>query len=273
VSFFLSPNHVENDGLKAWLWRLPVPTTGQMELISTSLTATRRSENVVPSLVSEIWMVQIDAHIFSNRNKDWRIRFPTVRKQSPGNKISCDANSLNQTVLCLTFPLPLLFLLGLSYILPSLFTYTYFFLHSFLTFTFWYSGTYECDSRWGLDSWLDLLTTLTHDSELQAITAPSLISTICKSPLHPLSLFQSVVSSLAVSLQRLLTVMILQHPRLSPLWTAAPFQLPPFFRLQYRTHSVAPIFFLITPRQDQVGNTVSKSTSIVACISVAAGTC
>jgi hypothetical protein len=40
---------------------------------------------------------------------------------------------------------------------------------------------------------MDLLTTYTHDSELQAITAPPLISTICKSPQHTLSLFQSAV--------------------------------------------------------------------------------
>jgi hypothetical protein len=34
---------------------------------------------------------------------------------------------------------------------------------------------------------MDLLTTYAHDSELQAITAPPLISTIHKSPQHPLS--------------------------------------------------------------------------------------
>jgi hypothetical protein len=36
---------------------------------------------------------------------------------------------------------------------------------------------------------MDLLTTYTHDSELQVITALSLISTLYKSPQHPLSLF------------------------------------------------------------------------------------
>jgi hypothetical protein len=46
-----------------------------------------------------------------------------------------------------------------------------------------------CDYRQGSDSWLDLLTTYTHDMELQAITAPLLISIIHKSPQHPLSLF------------------------------------------------------------------------------------
>jgi hypothetical protein len=41
------------------------------------------------------------------------------------NKISCEADSLNQTVLYLTFPLSLLFLLGLSYIFPSLLFHSY----------------------------------------------------------------------------------------------------------------------------------------------------
>jgi hypothetical protein len=57
---------------------------------------------------------------------------------------------------------------------------------------------------------MDLLTTYTYDSELQAITAPPLISTIHKSQQHPLSLFQPAVSSPAVPWQRLLTVDILQ---------------------------------------------------------------
>jgi hypothetical protein len=33
---------------------------------------------------------------------------------------------------------------------------------------------FECDYRWGLDWWMDLLTTYTHDLELQAITVPLL---------------------------------------------------------------------------------------------------
>jgi hypothetical protein len=40
---------------------------------------------------------------------------------------------------------------------------------------------------------LDLLTTLAHESETQAITAPSLISAIHKSPQYSLSLFQPAV--------------------------------------------------------------------------------
>jgi hypothetical protein len=57
---------------------------------------------------------------------------------------------------------------------------------------------------------MDLLTTYIHDSKLHAITAPSLISTIHKSPQHPLSLFQPAVSPIAVPWQRLLTVDIFQ---------------------------------------------------------------
>jgi hypothetical protein len=45
-------------------------------------------------------------------------------------------------------------------------------------------------------------------------------------------------------------------------------------RLPNRTDVVAPVVFLITSLQtDQVENTVSKSTCIVACISVASGMC
>jgi hypothetical protein len=58
--------------------------------------------------------------------------------------------------------------------------------------------TYMGDTRRGLGWILDLLTTYTQDSELQALTAPPLISTIHTSPQHPLSLFQPAVSLLAV---------------------------------------------------------------------------
>jgi hypothetical protein len=48
-----------------------------------------------------------------------------------------------------------------------------------------------CNCRWGLDWWFDLLTIYTLDSELQAITALPLNSTIHKSPQHPLNLFSA----------------------------------------------------------------------------------
>jgi hypothetical protein len=40
---------------------------------------------------------------------------------------------------------------------------------------------------------MDSLTAYTHDSELQSVTAPPLISTLYKSPQHPLSLCQPAV--------------------------------------------------------------------------------
>jgi hypothetical protein len=52
----------------------------------------------------------------------------------------------------------------------------------------WILSWFICDYRWDLEWWLDLLTTYTQDSKLQAITAPPLISTIHKSQ-HLLTLF------------------------------------------------------------------------------------
>jgi hypothetical protein len=74
-----------------------------------------------------------------------------------------------------------------------------------------YIVTCRGDYRRGMHWWMDLLATDTHDSDLQVITAPPLISTIHKSPQHPLSLFESAVSSPAVPWQRLIIVEILQH--------------------------------------------------------------
>jgi hypothetical protein len=56
---------------------------------------------------------------------------------------------------------------------------------------------------WDLDWWMNLLTTYTHNLELQAITAPPLISTIHKSPQH-------LLCSPAIPWQWLLTMEILQ---------------------------------------------------------------
>jgi hypothetical protein len=43
--------------------------------------------------------------------------------------------------------------------------------------------------------------------------------------------------------------------------------------LPYRIDLVALIVFLTTPLTNRVGTTVSNSTSIVACVTIAAGTC
>jgi hypothetical protein len=66
-----------------------------------------------------------------------------------------------------------------------------------------------CDYRRAIDWWMYLLTTYTHYSELQVLTALSLISTIHKS----LALAKSSQFSLDVSSQQLLTAEVLQlHP-------------------------------------------------------------
>jgi hypothetical protein len=91
---------------------------------------------------------------------------------------------------------------------------------------------------------MDLLTTYTHDSELQALAAPSPISTIHK-PQHPLSLPQSAVSSPAVPWQRLLTEKIFQLHTLK-------FSL---HTLRYRAHLFAPFVFKITTRHGPRRNT------------------
>jgi hypothetical protein len=48
---------------------------------------------------------------------------------------------------------------------------------------------FTCGYRQGMDWWIDLLTTYTHHSELQVITALSLISTLYKSPTEPTNPF------------------------------------------------------------------------------------
>jgi hypothetical protein len=68
------------------------------------------------------------------------------------------------------------------------------------------------DCKRGLDWWIDLLISLPHNSELQVITVPSIISAIHKSLLQTLSLLQLAVSKVVVSWQWLLTVEILQLP-------------------------------------------------------------
>jgi hypothetical protein len=57
-----------------------------------------------------------------------------------------------------------------------------------------------CDCRQGEKWWMDLLTTYTHNSELEVITALSLISALYKSPQHPLSLFPASYILISCSL-------------------------------------------------------------------------
>jgi hypothetical protein len=110
---------------------------------------------------------------------------------------------------------------------------------------------------------MGLLPTYTHDSELQAVTAPPLISTIHISPQHPPSLFQPAVPSPAVPWQRLLKVEILQLD-------AFRFY---FQSLLYITELIAPAVLVITFRHGpHTKRIVFYSNSVFACIFVAAGT-
>jgi hypothetical protein len=108
------------------------------------------------------------------------------------------------------------------------------------------------DYRRGLNWWMDLLTTYTHDSEVQAITAL---------PQHTLNLFRPAVSSPTVPWQQLLTV-----------------EIPQLHVLRFDLHSlvqnsvsnlVAPTVFKTTLRH---GPYRKHHSSIVACVFIAAGT-
>jgi hypothetical protein len=113
-----------------------------------------------------------------------------------------------------------------------------------------------------MDLWLDLLTTYTHNSELQVITALPLISTIHKSPQQPLSLFQPAVSSPAVPSQRLLTVEILELHALRFYHHSLPFRT--LWRLRNSTadsqpNSVNPIQSAWGSRFTALGRTQQKT--------------
>jgi hypothetical protein len=90
---------------------------------------------------------------------------------------------------------------------------------------------------------------------------PPLISTIKKSPQHPLSFFQPAVSSAAVHLQQFLTVEILQLHALK--YT--------LLRLQNRTDLVAPVPFKITPRHGPRSNTPFPTVLLLLCVDFCCG--
>jgi hypothetical protein len=98
---------------------------------------------------------------------------------------------------------------------------------------------------------MDLLTTCTHDLELQVITAPPLISAIHKSLQHPLSIFQPAMSSTAVPWQRLLTLDILQLPRSS------------LVLLPYRTALVDSVLLKVNPGHGPRRNTPLPTVPIL----------
>jgi hypothetical protein len=99
-----------------------------------------------------------------------------------------------------------------------------------------------------------LLTIYTHDSELQAITAPPLIATIHKSPQHPISHFQPAVftsRSLATA----------YNSRDSFASSAQVLSSQPPVQNSLSNNSQLTLFMLITSRQ---GPRRNHSSSIVA---------
>jgi hypothetical protein len=127
---------------------------------------------------------------------------------------------------------------------------------------------------------MDLLTTYTRHSEVQALTRLSLIFTLHKSPQHLLSLSQPTVSSSAVTWQRLLTVEIFQlHALRSPCHSrpcralvncqlnySAICSQPP---LQELTDSCPSSILFITPRH---GPRREQPISSISCVTVAGET-
>jgi hypothetical protein len=112
--------------------------------------------------------------------------------------------------------------------------------------------------RRGLD-WFDLLTTLPHDSELQIITEPSLVSTLY------ISLEHTVYCSQSVSGRFLVTAPIMAiplSPVSNPLFTDSHTELTPNYELN---------LFLVC--NISARTTQKHPVSSLACVSIAAGTC
>jgi hypothetical protein len=108
---------------------------------------------------------------------------------------------------------------------------------------------------------MDLLTTYTHHSELQAITALSLIYALYKSP-------HAVISSLQCFQQPFpgLTVDMLQLSALRSFLQDCSTELT----ANYQLHLAAPILFFIIPLR---GRRRQHPVSPIAYVTVAAGTC
>jgi hypothetical protein len=102
-----------------------------------------------------------------------------------------------------------------------------------------YCHVYECDCRRGLDWWLDLLTTYTHDSELQAITTPPLITTAHAKPFPACFIFfgpsLTTASNSGYSSASRAQVLSSQPPMQNST-----------LNWQLTTNGVAPVVFLIT---------------------------
>jgi hypothetical protein len=119
--------------------------------------------------------------------------------------------------------------------------------------------------RRGLDWWMDLLITYIHNSELQVITAPSLLSIIRKWLQHPLSIFQAcyvVISrSLATAANSGNSSASRAHIRYSQ---------PPVRKSNLNWQLISPIVLIVISRHKPHRK---HRSSIVAFVPIAAGTC
>jgi hypothetical protein len=105
---------------------------------------------------------------------------------------------------------------------------------------------YGCDYRRGLNWWMYLLTTYTHHSKPQVIAALWLISTLYKSPQHPLSLYPAccVISRSLVTASKSGDS---STSRALVLSSQPPMQNSTL-NCQLTTNWVAPVFFKVTLR-------------------------
>jgi hypothetical protein len=115
---------------------------------------------------------------------------------------------------------------------------------------------------------LDLLATYTHDSELQAITAPPLITTALAKPFPACCVF-TCRSLVKVSNSGDYSASARKSSLNGGFLPTVPF----LHSLLYRTNSVAPVVFLITPLHGANIEHSFQHYSIIACVSATAGTC
>jgi hypothetical protein len=107
---------------------------------------------------------------------------------------------------------------------------------------------------------MDLLTTYTQNSELKAITAPPLISTVHKSPQHPTKPFPACCVFTSHSLT---TASNSGNPSRTQVLSSQP-------PMQNSTELIAPTVLVITYRHGpHRKQPVSNSNSMVACVFVA----
>jgi hypothetical protein len=118
---------------------------------------------------------------------------------------------------------------------------------------------------------MDLLTTYTHDSQLQATTAPPLISTIHKSPQHQLSLFPPSCVFISRSLVMASKSRNSTTSRAQSLSSQPPVQNSTELSTQLTSIELtAPTVLVITSRHEPYRK---HRSSTVAFVSVTAGTC